>query len=101
MSGMRLKVKRVRYILLFHVVVLSLWPCMWCVDEDEYSQTGNDALLPNVTEQVFKKLKNITTILIRDIEENLEFCIKDECVIFCVSGLLGFFFFRPLFYLNP
>lgn len=80
MNGSRIKVCWFQRVLLLVVVVLSLLPRIWCVDGDDYSQTGNPAVLPLVTDLVYSRLSNLSTILTNDIKKNLHFCIKNVCV---------------------
>ena len=69
-------------VLLFSLVLFSLLPCIQCVDEDDYSQSGNPAVLPIVTDLVHNQLKNLSTVLTKDIKRNLSGCIKDVCVLY-------------------
>ncbi|KAF3441868.1 hypothetical protein FNV43_RR15783 [Rhamnella rubrinervis] len=77
MNGLRINVCWFPHALLFLVVVLSLSPCIWCVDGDDYSQTSNPAVLPLVTDLIYKRLSNLSNILTNDIKDNLHFCIKN------------------------
>ncbi|KAF6167787.1 hypothetical protein GIB67_027565 [Kingdonia uniflora] len=45
--------------------------------DDEYSETGNPALLPLITEVIYKRFSNLTGIFDGEIEDRLGFCIKD------------------------
>ncbi|WJZ93111.1 hypothetical protein VitviT2T_012073 [Vitis vinifera] len=78
MGGTRIEV---RWILFVFVVLtlLSLWPCIRCqdVDTDSYSQTGNPAVLPLITQVIYSRLSNLTTIFNGDITNSLGFCIKN------------------------
>lgn len=82
MGGTRIEV---RWILFVFVVLtlLSLWPCIRCqdVDTDSYSQTGNPAVLPLITQVIYSRLSNLTTIFNGDITNSLGFCIKNVWVI--------------------
>ncbi|KAF2312128.1 hypothetical protein GH714_028158 [Hevea brasiliensis] len=57
--------------------VLYLLPCAHCVDEDDYSQTGNPALLPVITEMIYNRLSNLSRIFSDAILETSAFCVKD------------------------
>ncbi|OVA18036.1 ABC transporter-like [Macleaya cordata] len=45
---------------------------------DAYSQTSNPALLPLVTEIIYSRLSNLTTVFVGEVSHNLDFCIKDQ-----------------------
>ncbi|KAL6336411.1 hypothetical protein AAG906_014583 [Vitis piasezkii] len=47
------------------------------VDTDSYSQTGNPAVLPLITQVIYSRLSNLTTIFNGDITNRLGFCIKN------------------------
>ncbi|XP_038720731.1 putative white-brown complex homolog protein 30 isoform X2 [Tripterygium wilfordii] len=65
------------HVLLLSVILTSLLPYAWCMDGDDYSQTGNAALLPAVTKLIYSRLSNLTTTLTDDIVHNLGFCVKN------------------------
>lgn len=77
----RIHVCWIPHVWLYIIVGLSLLPCIQCVDGNDYSQTGNPAVLPIVTQLIYGRLSNLTKILSQDIKENLGFCIKDVWVI--------------------
>uniref|UniRef100_A0A2N9EJZ0 ABC transporter domain-containing protein n=1 Tax=Fagus sylvatica TaxID=28930 RepID=A0A2N9EJZ0_FAGSY len=77
MSESRANANWVAQVLLFLIVGLSLLPRIHCVDGDGYSDTGDPAVLPFVTQMIYDKLSNLTKILSQDINKNLGFCIKD------------------------
>ncbi|GAV67882.1 ABC_tran domain-containing protein, partial [Cephalotus follicularis] len=84
----------VPHVLLFLVLALSLVPSSLCVDGDDYSQTGNPADLPIVTQLIYGRLSNLSYILSNDIIKNLGFCIKNVDVdwngAFDFTGKLNF-----------
>ncbi|KAK8638954.1 hypothetical protein V6N13_137360 [Hibiscus sabdariffa] len=47
------------------------------VDGDEYSETQNPAVLPAVTDLIHKRISNLTTLFLKDVGNNLSFCIKN------------------------
>ncbi|KAL4340480.1 hypothetical protein GQ457_08G020220 [Hibiscus cannabinus] len=63
--------------LLFFLVFISLFPFSKSVDGDEYSETQNPAVLPQVTDLIHKEISNLTTVLIKDMSSMLNFCIKN------------------------
>lgn len=75
------------HMLLFIVIVLSRFPTIRCLDEDDYRQNGDPALLSSVTQIVNGRLTNMTRIMSNDIGTNWGFCVKDLCV-FIRSNLL-------------
>ncbi|KAM4090011.1 hypothetical protein ACJW30_09G027700 [Castanea mollissima] len=77
MSVFRANANWVAHVLLFLIVFVGLVPCIHCVDGDDYSKTGDPALLPAVTQVIYGRLSNLTNILTQDIVNNLGFCIKD------------------------
>ena len=77
MSVFKANVNWVAHVLLFLIVFVSLVPCIHYVDGDDYSKTGDPALLPAVTQVIYGCLSNLTKILTQDIVNNLGFCIKD------------------------
>ena len=91
MGGTRIEV---RWILFVFVVLtlLSLWPCIRCqdVDTDSYSQTGNPAVLPLITQVIYSRLSNLTTIFNGDITNSLGFCIKNVWVISDIPDFVSF-----------
>ena len=77
MNESRANANWVAQVLLFLIVGLSLLPRIHCVDGNGYSDTGDPAVLPFVTQMIYDKLSNLTKILSQDINKNLGFCIKD------------------------
>ncbi|KAJ7972375.1 ABC transporter G family-like protein [Quillaja saponaria] len=77
MRGTRINASWVALVALFSLISLGLLPRIQCVDGDDYSQTGNPALLPIVTDLIYSRLSNLTITLTQDIKQNLGFCIKD------------------------
>ncbi|XP_062165748.1 putative white-brown complex homolog protein 30 isoform X2 [Alnus glutinosa] len=77
MSGSRINPCWVPHAFLFLIVVLGLPSRIQCVDGDDYSRTGNLAALPVVTQLIYGRLSNLTTVFRKDIEEKFGFCIKD------------------------
>ncbi|CAK7343116.1 unnamed protein product [Dovyalis caffra] len=67
----------VPHFLLFLVVVLNLLPNAFCVDGDDYSQTGNPAFLPIITDMIYRRLSNLSVVFSDDIKDTLSFCIKN------------------------
>ncbi|KAK9117898.1 hypothetical protein Scep_015991 [Stephania cephalantha] len=59
------------------VCVLLVLSNVDCLDEQEYKETGNPAVLPIVTELIYNRLMNLTAIFDGDIAKRLSFCIKD------------------------
>ena len=66
--------------LLFIVVVLSLFPSIRCVDEEDYRPDADPALISSITQIVNGRLTNMTRIISNDIGTNWGFCVKDLCV---------------------
>ncbi|KAK9106367.1 hypothetical protein Syun_022378 [Stephania yunnanensis] len=58
-------------------VFLVLSNNVHCLDEQEYKETGNPAVLPIVTELIYNRLMNLTAIFDGDVAKRLSFCIKD------------------------
>ncbi|XP_039021789.1 putative white-brown complex homolog protein 30 [Hibiscus syriacus] len=56
---------------------LSFFPSSKSVDGDEYSETQNPAVLPKVTGLIHQRISNLTTFLIKDIGNDLSFCIRN------------------------
>ncbi|XP_059462902.1 putative white-brown complex homolog protein 30 isoform X2 [Corylus avellana] len=68
MSGSRINVCWVPHVFLFLIIVLCLSPGIQRVD---------GAAVPMVTEVIYGRLSNLTTIFSKDIKEKFGFCIKD------------------------
>ncbi|CAN1304871.1 Putative white-brown complex homolog protein 30 [Linum perenne] len=47
------------------------------LDEDDYSRTGNSALLPATTEMIYHRLSNLSTVFKDDIKKYLGFCVTN------------------------
>ncbi|KAG6769791.1 hypothetical protein POTOM_025453 [Populus tomentosa] len=78
MSALKISsICRVSRFLLFLIVVFNLLPNAFCVDGDDYSQTGNPALHPIITDMVYKRLSNLSVVFGDDIMDSLSFCIKN------------------------
>ncbi|XP_015574815.1 putative white-brown complex homolog protein 30 [Ricinus communis] len=77
MSGVKIKICSVVYVLLFLVVVSNLLPCVYCVDGGDYSQTGNPALLPLITQMIYNRLSNLSTVFSDAILDTSGFCVKN------------------------
>lgn len=77
MSGLRFNIYCIRRVV-FVIILLSLSPpCVLGVDEDDYSESGNPAVLPLVTELIYRRLTNLTAIFNGDVANRLGFCIKN------------------------
>ncbi|KAK9115607.1 hypothetical protein Sjap_014554 [Stephania japonica] len=63
------------------VVWVFLVVSVHSLDEQEYKETGNPAVLPIVTELIYNRLMNLTAIFDGDIAKRLSFCIKDLLLI--------------------
>ncbi|KAG7027257.1 putative white-brown complex-like protein 30, partial [Cucurbita argyrosperma subsp. argyrosperma] len=63
--------------LLLIVVVLSLFPSIRCVDEEDYRPDADPALISSITQIVNGRLTNMTRIISNDIGTNWGFCVKD------------------------
>lgn len=77
MSSGRIKVCWVAYISSLSILVLGISPYVLCVDGDDYSQTGNPALVPLVTNHIYDQTLNLTVVFHDDIKTELDYCIKD------------------------
>ncbi|XP_020538221.1 putative white-brown complex homolog protein 30 isoform X2 [Jatropha curcas] len=65
------------WVLLLLFIVLNLVSCVRCVEEDEYRETGNPALVPVLTEMLYNRLSNLSTVFSDAILETSNFCIKN------------------------
>ncbi|KAK6942790.1 ABC transporter family G domain [Dillenia turbinata] len=73
-----MKIFRANVIIVFGLtLVLSLVLQIRCVSEDEYSRTGNPAVLPEVTKLIYSHLTNLTQAFISEFNNELGFCVKD------------------------
>ncbi|KAJ4845459.1 putative white-brown complex protein 30 [Turnera subulata] len=80
MSGARTTCSLGRWVphfLLFLIVALILPPTAHNVEEDDYSETGNPALLPVVTQMIYRKLSDLSGVFKDDVLQNAGFCIKN------------------------
>ncbi|KAK2974739.1 hypothetical protein RJ640_007166, partial [Escallonia rubra] len=77
MEGRKFNASTVPYVSLFLVICVGFLRGVWCVNGDDYSKTGNPALVPLVTSLIYSQVSNLTTIFHKDITEGLGFCIKD------------------------
>lgn len=79
MNRLGINLYRVRCGFFILIVVLIRSPYARCVEGDDYSETGNPALLPLVTEIIYSRLMNITAALTPEVSSSLAFCVKDVC----------------------
>lgn len=97
MGEVRINIYWVPHVILSLILILSLFPIVRSVDENAYSKTGDPAIFPLVTQFIYARLSNLTKALIRDIQSQLGFCIKNVCVnpesLWSVALLCLFFFF--------
>ncbi|KAJ8899734.1 hypothetical protein K2173_019433 [Erythroxylum novogranatense] len=77
MSGVKISICRVPHVLLLLLLVLYSFPYSSCVDGDDYSKTGNPALLPLITDMIYKQLSNLSQVFHDNILDSLGFCVKD------------------------
>lgn len=63
-------------IFLFSLLYLTLLPPIQCAD----GESTNPTVLPIVTQNIYERMTNVTTVLAKDIKQHLSFCIKDVCV---------------------
>ncbi|KAI3473977.1 hypothetical protein Pfo_028765 [Paulownia fortunei] len=78
MSGIRINSSRVAsLVLLIWVLVVASSPRVWCVDEDDYSKSGNPKVLPLVTSLIYNQILNLTQIFNKEITGSLGYCTKD------------------------
>lgn len=84
MSGIRANSSRVASLLvLISLLIAASSPrCVWCVGEDEYSKSGNPAVLPIVTSLIYNQILNLTKIFNKEIASTLSFCTRDVWVEF-------------------
>ncbi|PON68005.1 Phosphonate C-P lyase system [Trema orientale] len=64
-------------LLFLGVVVLGLVQFGECQDVGDYDQFNNLAVLPFITQVVYSRLSNLTTLLSRDIASQSSFCVTD------------------------
>jgi hypothetical protein len=78
MSLKNLKVLNFRTILTLATVVLSLVHLVQCQDVNDYNnQFNNPAVLPLITQVVYRQISNLTAVIGQDIGNQSSFCIKD------------------------
>ncbi|KAJ0089186.1 hypothetical protein Patl1_32135 [Pistacia atlantica] len=77
MSEVRINIYWVPHVILSLILILSLFPIVPSVDENAYSKTGDPAISRLVTQFIYARLSNLTKVLIRDIQTQLGFCIKN------------------------
>lgn len=93
MSGIRADSSRVAsLVLLILVLVVASSRRVWCVDEDEYSKSGNPKVLPLVTSLIYNQILNLTKIFNKEITLTLGYCTQDVWVksIYFVSNTIVF-----------
>ncbi|KAL3715239.1 hypothetical protein ACJRO7_007038 [Eucalyptus globulus] len=76
-GGKNCRCRRAYVVSLFLVVFLSFLRRTISVDGDDFSQTNNPTVLPLVTELIYGRLSNLTSLFRDDISRSLGFCIKD------------------------
>lgn len=77
MSLKKLKMLKSCLFLKWVVVVLSFMHLVHCQDVGDYDQFDNPAVLPLITQVVYSRLSNLTTVLSRDIGKRASFCVKN------------------------
>ncbi|GMY09255.1 ABC transporter G family member 24-like isoform X1 [Fagus crenata] len=78
MSLKNLNVLNFRTILTLATVVLSLVHLVQCQDVNDYNnQFNNPAVLPLITQVVYRQISNLTAVIGQDIGNQSSFCIKD------------------------
>ncbi|KAK0585135.1 hypothetical protein LWI29_023857 [Acer saccharum] len=77
MSGVRINVNLALHAIFPLILVSNLFPIAQCADEDDYSRTGNPAMLPPVTQLIYGWLSNLTGRLMDDLQSQMGFCIKN------------------------
>ncbi|XP_042046010.1 putative white-brown complex homolog protein 30 isoform X1 [Salvia splendens] len=79
MSGIRGNSSRVASLLVWISVLIAASSLrgVWCQGEDEYSKTGNPAVLPVVTSMIYHQIRNLTKIFNKEITSSLGFCTRD------------------------
>ncbi|KAI4351447.1 hypothetical protein L6164_005816 [Bauhinia variegata] len=64
-------------ICLLPIVVLSLFLLVKCQEVNDYDQIDNPAVLPLITQLVYSRLSNLTSILSKEISGQSSFCVID------------------------
>lgn len=78
MRGMRIDSSCIQsLVLLILVLILGSSRPVWCVDGDDYSNTGNPTAIPLVTSFIYSQISNLTKIFNKEITNSLGYCIKD------------------------
>lgn len=79
MSGIRANSSRAAslLVLISFLLAASSPRRVWCVGEDEYSKSGNPAVLPLVTTLIYNQILNLTKIFNKEITSTLGFCTRD------------------------
>ncbi|KAK2658095.1 hypothetical protein Ddye_011147 [Dipteronia dyeriana] len=77
MSGVRINVNWELHAIFPLILVSILFPTAHCVDGDDYSRTGNPAMLTPVTQLIYGRLSNLTGRLMDDLQSQMGFCIKN------------------------
>ncbi|KAK0583627.1 hypothetical protein LWI29_000441 [Acer saccharum] len=77
MSGVRINVNLALHAIFPLILVSNLFPIAQCADGDDYSRTGNPAMLPPVTQLIYGRLSNLTGRLMDDLQSQMGFCIKN------------------------
>ncbi|KAL6534170.1 hypothetical protein OROHE_013095 [Orobanche hederae] len=78
MSGFRPNSSRIAsFVLLIWVLVLASSGRVWCMDEDDYSKSGNPKVLPLVTSLIYNQILNLTQIFNKEITDTLGYCTKN------------------------
>ncbi|XP_051132346.1 putative white-brown complex homolog protein 30 [Andrographis paniculata] len=78
MSRIRANSPQVGFLaLLVWALVLGSSRPVLCVDEDEYSKTGNPNVLPLVTSLIYNQFSNLTRIFNKEITESLGYCTQN------------------------
>ncbi|KAI4351450.1 hypothetical protein L6164_005819 [Bauhinia variegata] len=62
---------------LLPIVVLSLFQLVKCQEVNDYDQIDNPAVLPLITQLVYSRLSNLTSILSKEISGQSSFCVID------------------------
>ncbi|XP_050209949.1 ABC transporter G family member 28-like [Mercurialis annua] len=78
MSLKRIKILTFWPVLIKFIIVFSLVNFVECQDVGDYNEVDNPAVLPLITQIVYSRLSNLTTIISRDISNRSSFCVKDS-----------------------
>lgn len=79
MSGIRANSSRVASLLVLISVLIAAYSPrrVWCVGEDEYSKSGNPAVLPVVTSLIYNQILDLTKTFNKELSSTLSFCTMD------------------------